>query len=288
CWSRFPATAVSIFGCPPRKTLPRTSVSASSGCAREAEASSRRSARCSTAFSPRRKASTSPCCTHRRSVPSTPPGCAPRLRRPVSPTSFWSSRTWPGRPRIGSPKPCPTCHTGCGLLASVATQKYGYTAKSRTTTSPTVSTRVRSPCPLRSSWASDASTERGQPRDGLPERQRVHLLGAFVGQHRLEVRHMPHHRVFQGNPVRAEHRAGGAGDVEGGADVGHLAEADVVVVQLPGVLQPPDLQRHQARPVDLDEQIGELALGQLEPGKRLAELLARERVVQCRLVARAP
>ena len=56
-------------------------------------------------------------------------------------------------------------------------------------------------------------------RHGLPDDEGMHLDRALVGQHRLEVVHVPDDRVLERDAVGAEDRAGRAADVEGLADV---------------------------------------------------------------------
>ena len=51
---------------------------------------------------------------------------------------------------------------------------------------------------------------------------------AFVGEHRLQVVLVPDHRILQGDSVGAEDGPGLPGDLDGGPDVGHLAQADLL------------------------------------------------------------
>src|SRR6266542_3028639 len=46
--------------------------------------------------------------------------------------------------------------------------------------------------------------EGAEPSQRLAEDQRVHLVGALVGEHRYEVVHVPDHRVLERHPVGAE------------------------------------------------------------------------------------
>ena len=46
--------------------------------------------------------------------------------------------------------------------------------------------------------------ERIQPRHGLTENQRVHIVRALVRVHTLEIRHMTHRAVLGKNAIRAE------------------------------------------------------------------------------------
>src|SRR5690242_2244323 len=62
------------------------------------------------------------------------------------------------------------------------------------------------------------SAEGGMPRDRLAEHQGVHLDGPLVGEHRLEVVHVPDHRVLQRDAVGTEDGARRTTDLEGLAD----------------------------------------------------------------------
>ena len=59
------------------------------------------------------------------------------------------------------------------------------------------------------------------------DREQVHLLGALVGHHGLEVVHVAHHGVVEGDAGAAEGRPGLARDVDGGAGVGVLGVGDL-------------------------------------------------------------
>ena len=89
------------------------------------------------------------------------------------------------------------------------------------------------------------------PVSALADHQRVDVGGALVGDDRLEVVHVPDHRVLERDAVGAEHLAGGARDLERGVDVAELAHADVLGPQPPVVLHPAEVQREQGGPVDL-------------------------------------
>src|SRR5690606_24560386 len=77
-------------------------------------------------------------------------------------------------------------------------------------------------------WAVDVSAEGGVARHGLADDQRVHLGRALVGEHRLQVVHVPDHRILQGDAVGAQDRAGGAADLQGLGHVVELARADLL------------------------------------------------------------
>src|ERR1700728_726163 len=139
-----------------------------------------------------------------------------------------------------------------------------------------VSARV-SPVSPRARGAPSRSAARSavgrDPGDRLAQSQRVDLLGAFVSEHRLQVVRVPDHRVLEGHPVRPEHGPRLPGDLDRGPDVAHLAEADLLRRDLPGFLQPPQVQREELGPGQVGQHPGQLALGQLEAGDLAAELL---------------
>ena len=64
------------------------------------------------------------------------------------------------------------------------------------------------------------------PGERLTDHQLVHLGGALVGQHRLEVVGVPHERVLQRDPGRAEDRPALARDRQRLAGAVQLADAD--------------------------------------------------------------
>src|SRR3954447_683020 len=107
-----------------------------------------------------------------------------------------------------------------------------------------------------------------------PDGEQVHLLGALVVHHRLEVVHVPHHRVVQRDPGAAERRTGLTGHVERGAHVGVLAVGDLDRGERAGVLERAEPPRDQRGVVDRDGHQGELALGELERRQRIADLQA--------------
>ena len=82
---------------------------------------------------------------------------------------------------------------------------------------------------------------------------------------------MADHRVLERDPVAAEDRRALAGDLQRAADVGELAEADLLGPQRPLVLHAPEVQREQQALVDLEQHVGQLLLGQLVAGDRLVE-----------------
>lgn len=63
------------------------------------------------------------------------------------------------------------------------------------------------------------------------------VFGAFVGEDAFEVGHVAHGRVFFHDAVGAEEVAGGAGDVEGDADVVALEQGDVFGLEAALILE---------------------------------------------------
>src|SRR5690606_23116220 len=116
-------------------------------------------------------------------------------------------------------------------------------------TRPKSTTRMpdSAPDPLTAS----SSPERRQPGKGLSDDERVHLRGALVGQHRLQVEGVPDGWVLQGDAVGSEDGAALAGHRERFPDVVGLADADLFRPQRAGVLQPPELHRQQHRLTNL-------------------------------------
>src|SRR4051795_788244 len=122
---------------------------------------------------------------------------------------------------------------------------------------------------------------------GLAEDQRVHFGRALIGEHGLQVGHVPHDGELIGDAVPAEDRPRGAADLQCLAHVVQLPERDVLGGKGAGVLEPPEVQRHQLPLAQLDRHVGELLLGELEAADRRAELRPGSRVLQRRLIARA-
>src|SRR3984885_1753560 len=155
---------------------------------------------------------------------------------------------------------------------------------SRPLTSPALS-----PCLPRARGAPSRSAAHSavgrNPGDRLAQGQGVDLLGAFVGEHRLQVVRVPDHRVLEGHPVRPEHGPRLPGDLERGPDVAHLAEADLLRRDLPGLLQAPQVQREELGPGQVGQHPGQLALGQLEAANLASELLPGRGVLDGGLVA---
>src|SRR5690242_16992725 len=96
------------------------------------------------------------------------------------------------------------------------------------------------PAPSREALAEGLLT-----RHRLPDDQRVHLHGALVGEHRLEVVHVPDDRVLEADSVGTQDGSRGAADVDRLADVVELAEADLLRAQGAGVLAAAEVQRQE-------------------------------------------
>src|SRR5579862_2143080 len=111
----------------------------------------------------------------------------------------------------------------------------------------------------------------------------MNLLGALVGENRLEVVRVPDDWILQRDPVSAEHGPSGPRDVNRGPHVAHLAEAYLFWRHLASFLEPPDVQCQELSPLQVSQHPGELALGQLETADLPPELLARPGVVGRRL-----
>ena len=110
--------------------------------------------------------------------------------------------------------------------------------------------------------------------------------GALVGEHRLQVVHVPDHRVLQRDAVGAQDGAGGAADLQRLPHVVELAEADLLRAQaVPASLRRPRCKASSmplCTPAAMSASFG---LGELEAGDRPAELDAVAGVGQRRLQA---
>ena len=124
------------------------------------------------------------------------------------------------------------------------------------------------------------------PGEGIADHERVHLVGALVREHGLEVVHVPDHRVFERDAVAAEDRPRGAADLERAAHVAHLAHAHLLGPQRALVLHASQVVGDEQPAVDLQRHLCELLLGQLVRGNRLAEDEPALRVVESGLEAR--
>src|SRR6476660_5654008 len=120
----------------------------------------------------------------------------------------------------------------------------------------------------------------GDAGELMAQDEGVHLVGALVGAHAFKVVCVPQWGVLQGDAVAAEDGAGLAGDLDGLSHVVQLADRDLVVLQLPGVLEPTQVQSEQEALVDLQRHVDQLELGELVTGQRLVELQSLLRVGQ--------
>src|SRR5215204_2610213 len=115
--------------------------------------------------------------------------------------------------------------------------------------------------------------EGGNACDGPAEDEGVDLVCALVGSHALQVAHVAHGRIVEGDAVAAEDGAGLARYLYGLPDVVELAEAYVLGPERASVLHPAYVEREERPLADLDEHVRQLLLHELEAGYGLAELL---------------
>src|SRR3989475_3032673 len=113
--------------------------------------------------------------------------------------------------------------------------------------------------------------ESTQPRDFLPQDERVDVVRPLVRIDRFEVREVTHRLILRQDAVRAQQPARLARHVGGDTHVVPLGERYLLRRGLPLVLQPPELQAEELRFGDLAEHLGESRLLQLESADRLAE-----------------
>src|SRR3546814_228318 len=121
--------------------------------------------------------------------------------------------------------------------------------------------------------------------DGTAENQRMDVVRALIGVHRLEVHRMADHMIIGRNPVAAVHIARDAGDIERLAAIVSLQKADRIGDEPSLVDQPPDAQRRLQAKRDFGEHIGELQLHDLVRRERASELLALARIAPRRFIA---
>src|SRR5215218_7104111 len=122
--------------------------------------------------------------------------------------------------------------------------------------------------------------EGGDAGDGAAEDEGVDLVGSFVGSYALQVAHVAHGRVVEGDAVATEHGAGFAGDLYSLPDVVELAEGDVLGLQGARLLHPADVEREERSFAHLDQHVREFLLYELERGDGSSELLPLLRVSQ--------
>src|SRR6478735_7040235 len=120
----------------------------------------------------------------------------------------------------------------------------------------------------------------GDASELMAQDEGVHLVGALVGAHAFKVVCVPQWGVLQGDAVATEDGAGLAGDLDGLSHVVQLADRDLVVLQLPGVLESAEMQGEQEALVDLQGHVDQFSLGELVAGQGLVELHSLLRVGQ--------
>src|SRR3989441_5146468 len=130
------------------------------------------------------------------------------------------------------------------------------------------------------------SVERIQPRNLLPQDERVDVVRPLVGVHRLEVREVAHSLILGEDAVGSEQTPGLARNVGRDIHVVALGEGDLLRRHLPLVFQASELQAAQLRLGDLGEHLGEPRLLQLEAPDRLPEHHAGLGIVYRLVVAR--
>src|SRR4028119_2378680 len=113
----------------------------------------------------------------------------------------------------------------------------------------------------------------------------MHLACALVGEDALQVVRVPQRLVVQRDAVPPEDSPRLPGYLDGLPHVVELAGGDVLGAYGPLVLHASDVQREQRTLLYLERHVHELLLRELEPGDRLAELLAPSGVLERRLVA---
>src|SRR5690606_37896082 len=110
--------------------------------------------------------------------------------------------------------------------------------------------------------------------DRAAEDQRVDVVRALIGVHRLEIHGVADHMIFGRDAVAAMHVARGPRDIERLAAIVALQEADPIGGKPPLVDQPPHAQRGLGAERDLGEHVCKLELHDLVRRKRPPELLA--------------
>ena len=110
----------------------------------------------------------------------------------------------------------------------------------------------------------------------------MHLGGALIRQHTLQIVGVPHDRVLPGNPIRTQQGPTRAGDPQRLTHIVELADTDLLGLKLAGISEPAEVHGQQIPLLQLHRHVGELGLSQLEPGQRPAELNPARGVVQNR------
>src|SRR5918994_7173576 len=91
--------------------------------------------------------------------------------------------------------------------------------------------------------------------DGAAEDQGVHLVCALVGPYALQVAHVAHGGIVEGDAVAAEDGAGFARYLYGFPDIVELAEAYVLGPERASVLHPAYVKREERPLADLDQHV---------------------------------
>ena len=91
-------------------------------------------------------------------------------------------------------------------------------------------------------------SERAATSDALTNDQCMNVVRSFVSLHGLQVHHVPHYRIFVGDPVGSEDVASHSRALQGHPNVVPLGHGDVLVLDLAGVFQASNLQRRAIVP----------------------------------------
>src|SRR5687768_8741025 len=103
-----------------------------------------------------------------------------------------------------------------------------------------------------------ALPEGGDSGYGSAQDQGVDLVRSFVGSHALQVAHVAHGRIVEGDAVAAEHGAGFAGYLYSLPYVVELAEGDLLGLERARVFHPTDVEREERALAHLYEHVREL------------------------------
>jgi hypothetical protein len=92
-------------------------------------------------------------------------------------------------------------------------------------------------------------------RDRLAQNQAMDGVSALVRIDGLEIRHVPHRRVLDQDPVAAEEPPSLTGEVRGHVDIVSLGHRHLLRRHLAGVLQPTELVTEELRLRDLRQHL---------------------------------